>query len=80
MRESFDLVATARQLSETDSTTAEKARQPEDRFEGYRKLSARPGSPAVLEGEPDLLGSRVILWLEAKEEARDLTLSIEPLE
>ena len=79
VRESFDLVETARQMSELPAEIAEEARQPQDRFDGYRRLEARPGAPAKLEGEPSLLGSRVVLWLEAKEEARSLTLVVQPL-
>ena len=73
-------MALARQLSSVDEATAEKARLPEDRFEEYRRLEARPGAPAVLEGEPSLLGSRVVLWLEAESRARSLLLTVEPSE
>ena len=78
MPASFDLMAIARQLSEVDSDTAERAGQPGDQFDGYRRLVARPGSPAVLTGEPGLLGSTVVLWLEAEGEARGLTLLVRP--
>lgn len=78
VRESFDLVAMAQQLSELPAEIAEEARQPQDRFDGYRRLEARPGAPARLDGEPSLLGSKVVLWLEAKQEARSLSLVVQP--
>lgn len=79
LRQSFDLVAMAQQLSGLPAELAEAARQPDDRFDGYRRLEARPGAPARLEGEPSLLASRVVLWIEAEQEARSLTLVVESL-
>ena len=80
LKTAFDLIETARLVNEVDDATAEAARRPGDRFDGYRRVVARPGSPAEVQGEPSLVGSQVVIWLEALEgDAESLRLTVEPL-
>lgn len=61
----FDNIEIAARIVGFDLDQAEKFRQPEDHFEGYRKLLASPGAPAIGTCSPSLVGDRVLLWLEA---------------
>ncbi len=76
----FDSIADARRVSGLDPQTAETWRQDGDRFSGHRRAVASPSSPATVTGEPDLLGSLVVLWVEAIDgPAEDLELIVESL-
>ncbi|MEM9552904.1 MAG: hypothetical protein AAGC60_01495 [Acidobacteriota bacterium] len=78
-RESYDLVELAARITDVDAAVAERFRGPDDRFDGYRRHVATPDAPAVGTGRPSLLGSSVLLWIEALEgPAEDLALEIEP--
>lgn len=80
LRYTHDHIAVARTITGVETAVAEAARRPGDRFEGYRRVEAQPGSPAVVEGEPNLLGSRVVIWLEATDgTARDVEVVIASL-
>ncbi len=80
LRQEFDSIADARLVSGLDQQTAETFRQANDRFSGHRRAVASPSSPAAITGEPDLLGSRVVLWIEAIDgTAEDLELIVESL-
>ncbi len=75
----FDYLTLAAQVENYPLEKAESYRQPADRFQGSRRLLATPESPATVQGTPVLLGSRVLLWLEAIDgPAHDLHLDVRP--
>ena len=84
VKKEHDLVATAQLLTEASDDIAEAARQPGDEFDGFRRVVARPGQPAVVQGDVIVLGGRVALVVEsvggegADTEARDVELVIGP--
>ncbi|MCB1056396.1 MAG: hypothetical protein KDD11_12920 [Acidobacteria bacterium] len=78
VRTSFDLLTIARVLTDASDRELEAHRRDGDRFDGYRRLEALPGRPAVLEGEPLVLGSKVVLWVEEVETAKGVRLRVEP--
>ena len=80
VKEEHDLVAIAQVITEAGDEVAERHRQPGDTFDGYRRVVARPGEPAEVQGDVVLLGSRVVLIVESVDvEARDVRLTIEPV-
>jgi hypothetical protein len=80
VRHHDDLVATARLLSGVRREVAEAAREPGDSFDGYLRSVARPDAPATLVGEPTLLGSRVVLLVEALgREALGIQIDVDPV-
>ena len=84
VKKEHDLVATAQFVTEASDEVAEAARRPGDVFEGYRRVVARPGEPATVQGDILLLGSRVALIVEAVDdggnagEAKNVTLAVGP--
>ena len=84
VKQEFDLITTAQIITEASDEVAEAVRQPSDSFEGYRRVVARPGKPATVQGDVLLLGGRVALIVEAvgedgvSAEASDVTLVVGP--
>lgn len=84
VRHRHDHLATAQLLTDASDELVEAAGQSGDLFEGYRRVVARPGEPAIVQGDVLLLGSRVALIVESVDdegldtEARDIELVVEP--
>lgn len=84
VKKEHDLIATAKFLTEASDEVAEAARQPGDTFKGFRRVVARPGQPATVQGAVILLGGRVALVVESvadegfSAEARDVRLVVGP--
>ena len=78
LREREDLRATAHAavgISQPDGVAAVG-----DRFDGYRRIEARPGEPVIATGEAAVLGSHVVVWLEATSgPAAEIELVLDPV-
>ncbi|MDA8018427.1 MAG: hypothetical protein MPN21_13380 [Thermoanaerobaculia bacterium] len=83
-KQEYDLIALAKVITGASEEVAEAARQSEDTFQGFRRVVARPGRPATVQGGVVMLGGHVALIVEALDdnglgaEARDVTLLVGP--
>lgn len=75
----LDLIQTARAITDFPKADAEAFRQPGDDFKGFRRVVARSGEPAEIEGDLGLIGPTVFLVLESVgESVQGVSLEVDP--